>query len=323
LATTVFFGAMTAGRASPACIARVNDVQANARRFALVRQELTQLGEGPRKPLVTLGLSYHFLRSFPDMCQVFDCQCLLPNESLLNKMFADAVVHITLIPRLAATEPLQVPLGRLGSRLLQTCPKTAMLTATLLNALTSMRLTVAVHSELDDAQVNTQNVRRVYGRGRRHLHRNVQREHAVPKNKVCLPLGAVNSRRLIRAVAHGNKFTPVQAHKRYLRQSLERHDARVIDHRPVNVKLDVNALVSLVGFHRLRNSAYRHLAGQSELDKRLERDLVGKSLFISDIGGILTAAIERLHCVQHDLVLRLRRLQLDDDDLFHSRAIIP
>ena len=211
LATTVFFGAMTTGHTGSTGVSGVNDIQADACRFTLVRQKLTQLMERPREPLVTLVLSHR--NSLTNTYKVFDCDCPLTSESLLNKMLADAMVHITLIPRLAAAVAPKVLLSGFRPRLLQPRPKTRKLTAALLDAFTCVCLAVAVHGKLYYAEVNSKNVLRVNRRGRRQVNRDVQVKDAVPKNEVCLPFGPVKPRRLVRAIAHRNEFASAQAHK--------------------------------------------------------------------------------------------------------------
>lgn len=132
----------------------------------------------PREPFVTLVLSHR--DSLTNTCKVFDCDCPLTNEALLNKIFADAVVYITLIPRLAATVAPKALLSRLGSCLLQACPKASELAATLLDTRARVRLSVAVHRQLNYAEVNAENVLCVNGRRRWQVNRNIQVERAVP-----------------------------------------------------------------------------------------------------------------------------------------------
>ena len=79
---------------------------------------------------------------------------------------------------------------------------------------------VAVTGKLHDAQVNAENVLGLNGWRGRQVHRNIQVERAVPQNEVGLPFGAVEPRRLVRAVAHRDRFAPVKTHKRlYKKQS--------------------------------------------------------------------------------------------------------
>lgn len=327
LAPSVFFGAMTTSQARPRRVARVNDNQRDTRRFALVSDERPKLREGPRKPFVALSLSHR--NPLSNALKVFERDCPLLNECFVDDMTTNVVVHPSLVTRLFLADALQVPLGRFGAAGLKPLPKPLKTAAALLDACARVRLAVAVYRQLNYSEVNTENVLRVNRRGRRQLHRDVQVERAVPQNEVGLPSGTVKPRRLVRTVAHGDKFAPFQAHERNLRQALEGHDARVVDHRPVQVKPDVYPPVSLVGFYGLRNGAYRHLAGQAKLgaqgsvDERLERNLVGEPLLVGDIGDVLTATIERLHSFQQCLVLLLCRFQLDDDNLFHSKVIIP
>ena len=294
LATTVFFGTMTTGKTGSTCVSGINDVQRNPCGFALVRQKLTKLCKSPRKPFVALSLSYRFLCSLPDSTQVFEAQCLLLNECFADEMTTNVVVGPPLVARLLLPDALQVPLGRLGTAGLKPLPKTLKTTATLLDACACVGFAVTVYGELNNAEVNAQNVLRVYGRSRRHIHCNVQEKRAVPQDEVSLSFGPVKTCRLVCTVAYRDEFAPHKAHERNLRQALKGHDARVVDHTAVPVKLDVNAPVALVGFHGFGNGAYRHLRRQAELgtksaiDKRLQGNLVGKPLFVSNIGGILT-----------------------------------
>jgi hypothetical protein len=156
LATTVFFGTMAASKTSSACIARVNDYQRDARRFALVSDERPKLCEGPRKSFVALSLSHR--DPLIDEREFFNRDCPLLNKCLVYEMVTDVMVDPPLITRLFLPNAFQVSLGVLRAAGLQSFAKPLVTAATLLDARLRARLAIAIIGELNDAQVNAKNV---------------------------------------------------------------------------------------------------------------------------------------------------------------------
>jgi hypothetical protein len=121
LTTTVLFSAVTTLRAGTARVACLHDEEVHARRFALVCDELPELPERPRKPLVSLALTDRC--SLVDTFQVFQSECLLAFERLLNKVLGYVVVEPPLIATLSASNPSKVLLRRTGAAHLQALSK--------------------------------------------------------------------------------------------------------------------------------------------------------------------------------------------------------
>ena len=119
----------------------------------------------------------------------------------LNERFADAVVDIPHEAAFFALHLPQVVLRRLRARLLQPLTQFQVAVATLADGLAGMGFAVAIHGDVYQAQIHSQNIPTVGRRGRGQIDGHEKKKGAVPIDQIGLSLGTVESRRLVGAIA--------------------------------------------------------------------------------------------------------------------------
>ena len=88
--------------------------------------------------------------------QIFEDKRALRVFGLGNNLLADAMILVCLKPTLLSSQLFQAALGRAGANRLQGVAATCIPVAHALNRLASMRFTIRIGGDVDDAQVKTQ-----------------------------------------------------------------------------------------------------------------------------------------------------------------------
>ena len=108
-----------------------------------------------------------------------------------------------------------------------------MLAANLLDGLSGMHGTIGVDRDVDDAKIDTQEVRRLNRGVLGHLHRAIEEELASAIDEINLPLHAVEPLALVLAINQGQDHPTSQAPEADLVQALESQDPVVVAERPI------------------------------------------------------------------------------------------
>lgn len=103
---------------------------------------------------IALRLPNRAFGTFPNVPQVFNRDSLLVGFGFLNNMLANHMVGILLKSGFFAREFLEMAFGRLCTALLQALAQGMVALTNLFYLLTTERLTLAVSSQVDDAQIN-------------------------------------------------------------------------------------------------------------------------------------------------------------------------
>lgn len=149
-------------RTYTAGISRINQEYSYTRLLCFVRDVRSQLVKRPTievAALLTLNSS-----SCSNVCQIFKRECLRPGGTrfrrLSNQAFTDSMVRILLKTPLFARQFLQAALGILRATFLQAAAILMVTFAYPIHLLAAKCFAVAIHAEVDDAQVTTQDAGR-------------------------------------------------------------------------------------------------------------------------------------------------------------------
>src|SRR5262249_28456738 len=142
--------------------------------------ELAELEVGPGLPHVTLLVSHRYPRLLANAGHVFEGECLARSGGFRHQGLADAVVGGTLKTSLPARVPLQATLGVLGPHLLRALAAQVVATAHAMRLGAGEALSVAIGSEVDDAQVHAEHICGPVLGGRVAALRHMQVVHAPP-----------------------------------------------------------------------------------------------------------------------------------------------
>jgi hypothetical protein len=96
LALAIGFLAMTAYRAGPRRVTRINEMQTHAGKSGFVGKEATELPKGPRGMAIALRAFNRALGSRPNVPKLFNRYALPMGFGLLNDPFTDDVVRVFL-----------------------------------------------------------------------------------------------------------------------------------------------------------------------------------------------------------------------------------
>jgi len=151
---TVRFLTVPTGRTGSARVAGVHQDQAYTCPCRFVGEKAPQLEEGPGMPLVALCPTDR--SSLSDTGEVFQSECLAGRSGFLDEGLADAMVRIAHKALFAPAVLFQAALGRLRADLLKYLAAAVVPLAGLPNQFARKGLPVAISSQVDDAQVNTQ-----------------------------------------------------------------------------------------------------------------------------------------------------------------------
>lgn len=156
LALAIRFLAMAASRASAACVARVNGNHFDASNSRFVFNELPKLSKRP----VGVSCALRLLNSCPlaDASEFFDGNSSIRALSRVDQSFADDVIHVFLIAGLLAANLFDFAMRRTSPDLLQFLSSFGMALAVCLNLRAAVALTVAIGSNLNDAEVNAKRI---------------------------------------------------------------------------------------------------------------------------------------------------------------------
>ena len=304
----------------------IDGYHGNPCHFSLVADELSKLVERPvaHKPT---HLTAKTVAAISNAFKVFESECLCRARSCFDYLFGNLMVYVSYITRLFFGDSFKVSFCRLSALGLQESSESSDFTPVGFNYFTRIGVAFRVGSNLDYAEVDSENSFRLNRRRGWYVNRHVEIEDSVAKDQIGLSLNPVHPCGLISSKSDRDSLPAEKCQKGYVGQSLKAHNSLVVDHCTMQVEPAMDSLISLVGFDSFGDSTDGHLRGQAEasaklgINNRLNPDFVGDSLFVGNIGYILASAIERLHSPKKRLVLLTCRLKFQADCLFHNTII--
>src|SRR2546423_10923030 len=237
------------------------------------------------------------------------------------------MIGVAFEPGFFARHLLEMTLCRLRPTLLQALTKGAHARPRLLNLLTAKSLTLAIGSQIDDAQIYSKRIARCVGSRGRNFKRDSQIEITFTVNQISLHLDALESRLLIASNQEGNKHSARESQKGNVGQTLETHHPGIIDNGPFCLEGWLNALISLVSFGGLADRAdsqlSRKLVGGTQLTvhEPLQCKLVRSLRSPGDRSDVVGRRIELRQGVKQGLVLFFSWSKLQEHGLFHRTSV--
>src|SRR5262249_13324425 len=290
---TVAFVNMPAFRARPACVARINGDDRNARQLRLILDESTQFGERPFRHLVSLSLPEP--GPFANLGQVFQTDSALGVCGFLNDPFRDAMIFVRLKSAFFARKSFQFSLDVLWALAgtFRCCSLPAQRTSDFVLFLPNLLAlgvgvygAVAVGGEIHHAEIHADEILRWNRRSFRRVHGHEQKPFAVfSAYKVRLAFCQAEPFALVLAHQERKLNPPFQGQNRNPVNALERQDAVVVRHGGVGMKDRQNAFISTVSSSDVTNANRGHLSREVELFSQLvivlllKRDFVGRLRF--------------------------------------------
>lgn len=325
--------AVSALRASPAGVSRIDRDQRDTVELGLVFEKRSELTERPTAHPGTL------LAPEPspsaNSSQVLDCDSASGAFGIGNDLFADYVILMPLEPGLTIAESPHGPASVPASPAFETVvhplahrPTNAMVLAShLLDRLSADSLSVAGSGDVGDSKIDPKEFMNFNRRVFCQINGAVKVELPVAVNKVTLALDAVETLALVFAVNHRDNLTAGERQQADLVDALEAHQALIVGHRPCRPELRALRLVPLKAFDRLADGPNRHLTRQSEpLAKVVVTATVNARLreyrgVETDLGRERGGLIEPLHRVEHEAFLFAVRQQAQLERKLHAYII--
>ena len=312
--------------ASPAGIPRVNEDYRDTRQSSLVLDKAAKLEERP----VGLARPLTPTKPFPVLAyplEVFQGDTPLGVFGVSHQPLADDVVRVALEALLSPRDTPELSSGRSSLLALEVAAAVLKLAPGVLNLLAREGFTIRIDCEIDDAEVNPQVVRDFSLRGFGGVNGHKEIEDAIPEHEVGLASAPVDTSRLILSQPDGDYLTPGKCQQAHRLHALPRHDALIILDGPIGPEVGLNAPVSLVGFHGLRDSADGQLRRETEtganviVDQLLEGHLVGTPFSEGDPGDGIASGVEASHRLQQGAMLAGIGSELDRQRQFHGSMI--
>src|SRR5260221_6829853 len=239
------------------------------------------------------------------------------------------MIGVFLEPGFSARELFEMAFRAFRPTLLQALAKTMMPLAVALDKLPAERLILAVRSQVDDAEIDTQRSARCNRRWRRHIKRYRQIACAIAVDEISLSFDGIHTGRLIRAKQERDKHAGSLRQEGHRRQSFEGHHTGVIDESALWIEMRLDALITLVGFTRFTDGTDSQLSRepvgstQFAIHQLLQLKFVGTLLSKSHRGHKVSRFVKDVHGVKQGLMLFRCGCQFQEHRLFHRTSILP
>ena len=246
----------------------------------------------------------------------------------LHDLFADAVVCVPLVTLLLAAHFAQFTLGGSGAFALQVPTTMPLFAALFLNGLAAVGFAVAVHGQIDNAEVYAKHVIDIGRFPRFDFAGNHQVEHAGNVAQIRLTPFAIQQLALAFTARLRHPLSPRHCPDAHgLLGGFQAQDAAVVGECTTQIKNSLDFLVPLVGLRDLANCPDGYLSGQAVLRPNgLIRHLVqcklAKNLFRpGHIADLVTSSVCRLKCFEQHCMLVGRGQQFDLGCQLHGNEI--
>ncbi len=319
--------AMAAPGASLRGVVRVHGHDRDADQPSLVLDKVPELREGPVAEAATIPARNGVLDPGPNMGQVFQGESLIECLGGSDELLGDFVIDVGLKPGLTSADALELAFGGLRSFPLVLLAARGAAAPVPVDGGAAVGVALAVHRDVDDAEVNAQECLDRAGRRFGQFHRGQQVELAVAVDQVALALDAVETLALVLAVDQSDNLTARERGQADAVDALEAHVPLIVGHGAVRPEHRADRLVAAEALHGLADGAHGELCGQVELladgavaepmDARLAEYARGKTLGSGEGRGLVHAA----HGVEQQRGLLGRRQQLELDSQLHACII--
>lgn len=316
----------TTCRTRPAGIAWVNRDNSHSGEFCLVLNFLAQIVKRP----VAMPCPLLSTNRYPvaDATQVFKGDTASSVFRLLHDTLTDRVVGVFLKARLFAAELLKFTAGAVRALALQIAPAILEPTTVLVDSITRINFTVAIRSDVDNTQVNTEELVNITGFGRFNFAGDKQIKFAVDVAQVAFTAFGLQQLLL--------PFTGKVRHflaafqcpdANHLLVRIDRQDAVIVGKCAKRVKHTLNFSVQFVGVGHLADGADSHLRRQTEVGanvfvgQMVQGVLLEDLMFPRQFRNVVASVIGTFQRLQQECVLFWRRLQFDLRSQFHIGSI--
>lgn len=312
-------------RAGLGCVSGVNQFYQHPCQFSLVGYKLAELGECPRLMSMPLAMANRSPRA--NALQILKGDSPLRVFSLRHKPFADKMVGISSKSGLSTRQSFEMLFSRLRSLTLKGSLELVGLLSNIVYLLARVKLTVAVNSNMDNAEVNPQSPDGVVWGRFWSINGEGEIEDALTEQKVALPDNPINSGFLISPNPNRDNLATLQSKDRDLVQALPRQNALVIDHSTAELEGMQLGLISAITFNHLTNNPHCHLRrkpvvfSKVAVSKMVKFYLAGSAILKGKVGDIVTSLVKPFHSLKQSLMLLRARRQFNHQSLFHSCII--
>jgi len=253
----------TAVRAFPAAVAGTDRLNWHSIALRLVSHELPLLAKCPTMQRAALRLANRYPAA--DVGQVLDPNSASGVFGFPHDGLRYAVVDVGCEAMLFQPTSFQQTLGRLGSLPLKPSAQVGMAFPQPAGMCTAECLSIAVHGDELDAEINTEILSGIAGWYVAHVNGHVEEEHAVTVDQVSLSTSAVQKGGLVSPAHPRHQRPAIQGPDGHPVGPLPRQDALIIDDGPMRPKRRLDGLIAFVNLNHLGDGPHRHLRRQAEL----------------------------------------------------------
>jgi hypothetical protein len=244
-------------------IPRINQDYGDTSESCLVLNKTAKLEERPIGQSLPLAASSR--NPFADTLEVFKSNATFGALSITHDILADYMVGVLLETSLSATKFVKFTLGSLGAFPLEIAPTVSVNPAFSVNLSTRVKVFIRVNSDINNAKVNTDEVRNFLLDGFGNITGQVKVESTVPINKVSLALSVLKHHSLVFTTHEGDEFSTIERPNRNGIWTFETQNTVVVCDGTTRLKDSLGAFVLLVGIRNLSDTTDNHLGCKPKL----------------------------------------------------------
>ena len=323
LCLSIGFIAMSALRASPAAVARVDEFNRHTGQLSLVFDAVPQVRETPVAESATKRFANRWLDAVPNTFQVFQCDTAAECLCFRHQLLAYLMVRLPLKPALSAGHEFQAAFSILRPLSLVLFTSRCAATAVTVDQLARELLSCAICCDVGDSKVNAKECINIVGWILRYISGRVQIECSIAINKIGLSLHSVQIASEILAGKEWHNDPAVHSQQTNAVDALKRECAFVICDSTEWLELRTYCLVVSEALDGFADSSHGGLARYCEpfaqviIAASVTGWLREHTSFKSYFGCVISGSVECFHVGQQCRLLCRVSYEFESDYEFH------
>ncbi len=238
------------------------------------------------------------------------------------------MISVAFEPGFITREFLEMSLSRPCTVFLQALTQGMVSLAVLFDCLTAKCFAFAIGSQIDNAQINPKGSIRSVRWWFWGVNGYSQVEGAIAVDQISLPFYGIHTCLLIPTDQKWDKYTTRNRQERDRHQAFKAHDSLIIGDSTLWPEMRLDALIALVGFTGLTDTANSQLSSQLvggaqfSIDQLLQCKLVSALFSKSHACHVVGCFVKSVHRVKQGVVLFFSWCQFQEHCLFHRNIVL-
>ena len=303
----------------------IDKYNGDARQFGFIFNELSELIKSPRIMSATLILSN---RCLSDIAQIFESNRPFSVFGFSHNILGDNMIDILPETTFLSREFFEMSLCRSTTAGLQTCPQLRHFSPNSFNFFTTIKLPIAIDSEVDNTHVDTECFSRFDFIGFINFNDNAEVEYAFDEYEVYLSSDSIHSGFVIITDCNGYPFSAFECQDRHRIESFPSEDTLIVSDSPMRFESRSNSFINFVCFADFCDGTNSQLRRKSELFSNviiaelLYSDFTGSFVIKSDCRYEITCFVESFHNFFESNEVLFSSIEFDFECQFHDNRYI-